>query len=277
MERWEWIYPGRREWPGALDDVAKAPPASTEIRLISGARNINLLPRYKDLRSLWCFDIEAESFDAICNCDTLESLYLDNVKVESFYSLKKLPQLKVLGVERCSRVTSLVDFGNLDQLGGLAISHFQNVHEIEPLARLQNLRALAVEGSMWKAMNVKTLKPLGCLTNLESLSLGNLRVEDQSLRPLASLSGLKQLNVTRFYSMEEFVSLSQKLTGANCCWFRPYVDMGPSIKCKVCAKPTMVMLSGKGKPTLCSKCDKEKLSGHIRKWEEAVAKAKCSG
>jgi Leucine-rich repeat (LRR) protein len=221
METLNSIFPASREWPPAIDDVVKAPLDSTSIRLISGAQKFDKLPSYGALKALWCFDIDEKKLRSICECATLESLYVENVKTENLGCLDKLVNLKILGVESCSKATSLTAFHGLQSLSGLAITHFKNVHDLRPLANLRSLRALAVAGSMWTRMQVDTLKPLEELKGLELLHLTNIKAEDESLSPLAALQNLRQLDIANFYPMSEFARLSQRLRTTRCAWFQP--------------------------------------------------------
>src|SRR5205823_12591042 len=154
-----------------------------------------------------------------------EALYIENIKTETLGALKKLTNLRVLGVETCSRVASLAAFSDLQSLSGLAITHFKNVHNLDPLGNLRELRALADSGSMWTRMQVDTFRPLEQLENLELLHLTNIKTEDESLRPLAGLQNLKQLDIANFYPMSEFAWLSQRLRKTECMWFQPFNEV----------------------------------------------------
>lgn len=66
----------RREWPRAVDDVSGVPIDANSMRLVSGAKNIERLPACSVLKALWCFDIGSNSLDLICDCSSLESLYI---------------------------------------------------------------------------------------------------------------------------------------------------------------------------------------------------------
>jgi len=268
----ESIFPARCVWDRALDDVSKAPADASRIRLVSKAKNIDKLPSFGKLKSLWCFDIGAHELDAICRCASLESLYIDNVKTGDLSGFRRLRELKVLGLERCSKVNSLADLADLRSLEGLAITHFKNVHDLMPLSRMTNLRALAVAGSMWTTMRVESLKPLEELTNLEFLHLTNIKPEDGTLKSLGSLAKLKKLDIANFYPTSEFAWLARQLNSTECDWFKPSIEIR-SFPCKKCGAMTMVMLTGKGATPICMTCDKPKLEKHLREWN-AESKSK---
>jgi hypothetical protein len=272
METLYSIFPARREWPPAVDDVSKAPLDTSSICLTSGAQQFEQLPAYKNLKALCCANVDTNKLASICDCTSLEALYIENIKTDNLGCLKALSQLKVLGLESCSKATSLEAFSELQSLSGLAITHFKNVHDLGPLAELGSLRALAVAGSMWTRMQVDSFKPLEGLSNLELLHLTNIKAEDESLRPLGALQNLKHLDIANFYPMAEFAWLSQKLATTACTWFQPYVEM-KHMACKQCSRATMLLLTGKRKPALCSQCDKTALEKHVHDWNAIAAKA----
>ena len=261
----ESIFPAKREWDGAVDDVSKAPADTGRLRLKSGAKNIDRLPWLTQLTTLWCFDIGAAALDAICACPSLTALYVENINTADLSGLKRLPNLAILGLERCSKVGSLNDLAELGALRELGITDFKNVHDLSPLAHLPQLRALAVAGSMWATMRVASFQPLEALHALEFLHLTNIKPDDGSLRPLGSLARLKNLEIANFYSTTEFAWLARTLPSTACQWFRPYVEI-TFRHCAKCGAASMVMLTGRGTKALCVQCDARKLDAHLREW-----------
>jgi hypothetical protein len=266
----ESIFPARCQWDRALDDVSKAAPGVVRLRLTAGAKNIEKIPSYRNLKALWCFDIGAPALDAICQSSPLESLYIENIKAGDLSALRKLTALTVLGLERSSKVTSLADVAAIDSLEGLAVTHFKNVHDLAPLARLKKLRSLAVAGSMWTAMRVTTFQPLAELRGLEYLHLTNIKPDDGSLEPLERLQSLKKLEIANFYPLAAFARLARKLPSTECQWFRPYVDIR-NVECKKCGAASMAILTGKGGAMVCKYCGHGKIERHIRDWTAATA------
>lgn len=267
------IFPLHLDWPDAIDDVRAVPGKTTVMRLKIGAKNLSSLSDSADLKRLWCFNGDETSINAICHCKSLVSLFLENIKTDDLSCIRNLANLKVLSMDTCSKISSLNGLMKLQMnLSGLALTNFKNVHSLEPLHTMTSLKALVVDGSMWTRMKIKTLEPVGRLTNLELLQLHNCKVEDQSLRPLAALKNLKQLNIANFYPMEEFARLSQQLKTTKCIWFEPYVEM-PGIECKKCKRANMLMLTGKGKRMVCSKCDEKRLGRHLREWNDAIERS----
>jgi hypothetical protein len=265
------IFPTRLDWPEAVCDLESVHSDKRRIRLVTGAKRLEQIDRFTRLKALWCFDINSESLGYICSCPALEHLYIDTFKSDGISCIRRLDFLKVLSIDSCSKVDSLGEFGTLHGLQGLAIINFRNVHEIDPLSQLVDLQQLAVAGSMWTRMKIESLKPLAALRNLKYLHLTNVKAADESLRPLAELHRLEVLEIANFYPMEEVAWLSGRLRNTECSWFRPFVEL--PFDCPKCKKNKMLMLTGKGKPSLCKECDRERLAKHIAKFEEVAGTA----
>jgi len=265
----ESLFPARRSWPAAISDISQIPVNASSVRLVSKSTHFKNIADYKSLKLLWCFDIDEHKLRFISSCTSLEYLYIDHLKTGNLNSLENLPNLKTLGIERCSKIHSLEFLREFTSLTGLAIVHFKNVDDLTPLSELKSLRMLAVEGSMWTRMRVQSFSPLGCLENLEFLSLGNTKALDESLKPLENLRNLRDLHLANFYPMQEFARLSQKLTNTKCNWLQPYSNV-ECFTCKKCQSNTMVMLTGKRKPLLCTQCDRKALPKHVEEWNDFI-------
>jgi len=266
------IFPSRLKWPITTNNVGDANPNTEALRLVSKAVGFDKLFELKQLSALWCFGIDQKKLNQISNCKSLTKLYLDyQLRFDDLGPLHKLSLLDVLRLDSCSRISSLEALEQLGQLTGLAIENFKNVHNITPLSKLTNLRELAVEGSIWTRMKINSLEPITSLTNLEYLSLSNLKVIDNSLAPLHDLKNLKQLLTANFYPSAEFARLAGKLPGCECQWFEPFVST--TLHCDKCGMATRVILSGKGTSMLCSRCDAEKLQRHVDEFERIKKRA----
>ena len=58
-------------------------------------------------------------------------------------------------------------------------------------------------------------------------------------------------------------------TETSCTWFKPYINTGFSA-CKKCGKETVVMLTGKRKPSICAKCDLKRLNKHVTEFKKIM-------
>jgi hypothetical protein len=271
MSEWQ-VYPALLEWPEAVTDIASVSPTVDKLRLTSGAISFQHLPQIPTLRDLWCFDIDAERLARICSCSNIRRLFIDGLQVADLSCLAGMNSLKVLSLERCSIVKDLGEIGRCGKLKGLGIINFKNVHSIRAISGLIRLKHLVVAGGMWTRMNIDSLNALSGLVNLEDLDLSNTKVRDESLQPLWDLKNLRSLNLPNFFPMEEFAWLSGKLKETKCTWFTPFIEF-PYGVCKKCGKYTMVMLSGKRKPTLCTLCDKARLEKHVEDFRRIASQS----
>lgn len=115
---------------------------------------------------------------------------------------------------------------------------------------------------MWTRQKVGSLEPFARMTWLESLALDTTNID--SLRPLASLTNLKSLDLGGRLPMQEYAWLAAKLPDTEFRWFAPYLDLAPSgiDRCKKCGKESMAMLTGRGAGTICRFCDEKKVQRH---------------
>lgn len=263
------VFPAWMEWPEAAHNVAQVAPDTERLRLVSKVLGFDKLASLKHLKELWCFDITDERLTSLRECTSLRSLFIEGFGSANLSVFGDFSNLEVLSLEDCSRVTNVGALQLCSRLRGLGITNFKNVHSVSEIANLKELRVLAIAGSMWTRMKIRTLDPLSELAELEDLDLSNLKVEDESLRPLGKLVKLKSLNIANFYPTEEFAWLSGRLKNTKCTWFSPYIGFEYA-PCKKCGQTTMVMLTGKRKPNLCKQCDSARLAKHVAAFEAAA-------
>jgi hypothetical protein len=263
------IFPAKLSWPEATDNLDNSDFRKKVLRLTHKAKNFNLLPKYKNLQRLWCFDINEKQLQTICECQSIEQLYIENLKTDKLSLFGKLKKLKFISIDTCSKANTIDDIGNLQSLVGLYLTHFSKIRDIKPLSRLTNLKELGVSGSMWTRMKIESFKPIEEINSIEFLHLTNIKPEDESLEPLKDLSKLKQLDIANFYPMEEFAKLAGIHTDTYCTWFKPYINTNIG-ECKKCGKQTVVMLTGERKPSLCSECDIKRLNKHVAEFEKIM-------
>jgi hypothetical protein len=136
------IFPAHRTWPTATSDLTALSLDTRIVRLTAGAKNFNRLRALGSLTALWAFDINEEKLEVICKCSSLNFLFIENLKAGSLGGLSRLPNLEILGVESCSKVTSFVGLQDPRNLRGLALANFKNVHTLDPLAQLAGPKRL---------------------------------------------------------------------------------------------------------------------------------------
>lgn len=143
----------------------------------------------------------------------------------------------------------------LTQLTRLNITDFKQVRNLTPLANLENLEVLAVEGGIWPAMRVKSLMPIGELKKLRKIFRSNCRTDDNSLKPLGKLPNLEHLSCANRFPMEEFAWLSGANPKLACDWFEPASNGKAGLNCKKCGENRAILLCGNGAGLKCPDCD----------------------
>jgi hypothetical protein len=264
------VQPASADFPAATDDVLALAPDADSARLDAGCRNLARLPELSGLRRLWCFGARQRDVDAIAECPALEALYLDDARAIDYSALASLPGLRTLRVEGATRVSSFEQFAGFASLTTLGLEHFPRVRSLEPLAELASLVALEISGSTWTSMKVESLEPLGELTNLRFLRLANLQPADDSLAPLSRLDKLGVLECAGGYPWQEFARLAAQLSGTKCIWFSHANTLG-SAHCETCGS-AKVVLTGKRQPTLCPRCDAERVGRHQARFLREMAR-----
>ncbi|MBJ8009904.1 MULTISPECIES: internalin [Bacillus cereus group] len=219
-------------------------------------KNIELLSKLK-IKELWVFAVNQKQFDKIMMHVNPELLYIYEMRVENLSILQMMSNLRALYLCWNTKNTNLWNFSYNKNLSYLLIEDFSKLEDLTPIKDGQNLEGLYLGGGIVKALNVKTLKPIGELLQLSDLTLMNIKVKDRSLEPLMNLKRLKKLNLSNQFPMEEYAKLSVVLQNTECEFFKPYVRMEST-------EGKDIMMIGRKRPFLNSKTDIEK----IRKYEQ---------
>jgi Leucine-rich repeat (LRR) protein len=205
--------------PAAVTQLTEVSSSTLTLRLRREGKSYRGISRLQQLKQVWAYDVDQAYIDELCELTSLESLYLERVTATDLAPLAALTHLSRLMVVGATKINDLNWVSQHHSLRALALENFRQVSDLQPLASLSGLAALAVEGSMWTAMRIATLQPLANLMQLESLFLTNLRVQDRSLQPLHGLRKLRVLQCAKFYPREEFTKLQLALPALQCDWF----------------------------------------------------------
>jgi hypothetical protein len=95
----------------------------------------------------------------------------------------------------------------MDALITLELQQLNKISNFSVLSKLTNLEGLGIDGSMWTAQKIDSLKPLANLRNLKYLSLINTRTKDKSFDPLLNLTKLVFFQSSWNYPESEFEKL----------------------------------------------------------------------
>jgi len=231
------------------------------------------LPQLRSVRrlNLWSH-VTQDLFDAACTLD-LECLQVKWSNVVDLGAIRHLGRLLYFYLGSSTRVQSLEPLAVLPRLHTLHLENLKLVTDFTPLTALRSLRSLSVTGSMWTRQRLGSLQPFAQMTWLESLALDTAHVD--SVRPLAQLSGLRQLDLGGRLPLSEYAWLAAHLPRTECRWFAPYLDLAPSGigRCPRCQQDSRVMLTGKGGGVRCLHCDARRVSKHVAQFELLKAQA----
>src|SRR5690606_1061636 len=132
----------------------------------------NELPKLTSVKYLWfCSRVNQEMFEAACNMENLEGLYIKWSGIKTIDSLKKLKNLKHLHIGSSGQVENIRVFRDINWLTTLCLEQLNKVTDFNDIAGMTNLEGLGIDGSIWTAQKIDTLKPIGQLEGLKYLTL----------------------------------------------------------------------------------------------------------
>ena len=236
------------------------------------------LPELQHVRwlNLWS-QVTPPVFEAACQIRGLECLVIKWSNLKQLDAITALTHLKYLRIGSSTRVADIEPLTALTALRQLDIENFKLVTDFSPLVRMTSLVSLAITGGMWSRQKVDSLEPLSQMTWLKFLAVDTSAVS--TLRPLAKLQTLESLDVGGRLPMAEYAWLAAKLPRTDCRWFNPWLDLADSGigYCKQCQQQTMVMLTGRGKGTVCRHCHADKVARHEAAFLAAKTAAAAEG
>jgi len=189
-------------------------PASRQRKLVK--EWCQTFPHLESVQILWLNSkVNQELFEAVCKMKNLIGLNIKWSAIKRIDSLQKLKGLRYLNLGGSSQVESIDCLVDMKDLVWLEIDNLKKITDISPLSKLFRLRGLSLEGSMWTTQIVDSLAPIEQLTNLEYLSLANLKAKNKTLMPLFNLKKLKTLHLAKWWPKGEISTLKIELPGLN--------------------------------------------------------------
>lgn len=237
---------------------------------------IAILPTLSHLKrlSLWTH-VTQPVFEAACEIKQLHVFQIKWSNITDLSPISALKDLRALSIGSSTRVQSIGSLAELHALKLLELENFKLITDFSPLTHLRALEDLAITGGMWSQQTVDSLEPIASMSSLTSLAIDTSSI--LSLRPLARMTGLRHLGLSGRMPFDEYAWLSVKLPRTACSRFAPFIELSElgHSACVKCQQHAMVMVTGKGKPTLCKSCDAAKLAKHVAQFEAARALARC--
>lgn len=256
--------------PQTIDDLSSIDVRISDIAITGKTRNVERLKDCRKLQRVWLQKVNQREFDTIAGNIDPKTLMVYEMRVEDLAALESMQQIEELVLEWNTKATDIGILPKLKTLRALGLIDFPKLSRLDPLSRCDRLETLELSGGMWKPLRLKTLEPLRSLACLKSLSITSVRVEDNSLEPLTALTNLQDLNLSNQFPTEEYARLSVYLEHLTCDDLQPYV----SLEGKVIGGKK-VMITGKGKPFLDPKEDKERIRKYEQRFKEYQARFKA--
>ncbi|MFC4712997.1 leucine-rich repeat domain-containing protein [Planococcus dechangensis] len=256
--------------PAEIEDLNDIDQDSEEIWIYGKTKGIELLASFSNLKKLWIYSVNQQEFDQILSQVNPEMLYIYNMRVENLSLLSNLTNLQTLSLEWNTKALSLWNISKNTRLNALSIEGFSKIRDIEPLMQAKKVEYLNLQGDHNNKLRIKTLEPLKHLDKLRYLGLSFIRVEDESLKPISNLKGLKVLAISNQFPTEEYAKLSVDLPETKCSKFFAYERLYQAIS------GMNIMVVGKRKPYLNLQKDAEKVKKYenqFKEMQEAYKKA----
>lgn len=166
------------------------------------------LPNLEEVKYLWFVSrVNQKMFEAACRVPNLEGLFVKWSGIKSIDNLRLLKKLRHLHLGSSSQVESIDVLGELESLITLDLQQLNRISDFNIVSKLSTLEGLGIDGSVWTAQKIDTLKPLSNLRDLKYLTLINTRLKDKSFDPLLNLSELVRFESSWNYPEAEFEKL----------------------------------------------------------------------
>jgi hypothetical protein len=257
--------------PDIAEDLADLQAAPARLTVAAETRNLDRLADWRDFEALWFYGMKDARLAEIL--PRVEPRYLSLVDFKS-PDLAFLPPFARLEALELGHNTKLADLSDLSRFTGLRLLSLLScpkVRDIAPIGDLVNLEVVDLGGGMWDKFRTPTLAPLRRLENLRFVALKAIRVEDESLEPLARLRCLEGLELSNQFPTAEYARLSVALPQADCEMFQPFTEANIGRKART------VMVTGKRKPFLTLPDDEAKLERYVARFRVMQDKFRAEG
>lgn len=190
----------------------------------------------------------------VCDLAPIESLseveyitYFWNQRAEKLWNFKKTPKIK-----------------------GLCIDDFTRLHSLIDLENAQNLIELEFGDKVWVKLILDTLDPLSMLKKLERLRFSAKKISDNRINPLSQLLSIKKLHFpSGLFTTQQIAWLKTKLpVDIDSIVLNPYWTIEKPIEMNGKSKNTFIV--GKGKPFLDAVIDKKKIEKYVNEFNSYI-------
>lgn len=228
------------------------------------AKNINRL-RELSIENLWLVGANDKELRKILPLVNLKYLSLYQVLAKDLTILETLEKAETIILKWNTKSTRLWDISKNKELRTLEITDFSKLEEIDQLSLARQITYLTLGGGHTKPLKIKSINTLKDLTNLNTLSLTNIKIADNSLKPIGHLKNLKALSLSNQFETQEYAWLATRLPNTKCKMFQPINS------CNIVDAENRTiwdtMVTGREKPFLLSTKDQARIDKYIKDFE----------
>jgi hypothetical protein len=205
--------------PSIVTECVEAIAEDAKTTAIFGrARDFEDLRLRRSLSELWTSGLGPDQVRTLGAMTWLQSLVVHDWRVPTLESLSALAHLRTLRIAGSTRLQRLDGLQHLKSLTDLTLFDCCNYTHVTQIEAIVGLNTLCLEGGFSKPLRLESLSPLAKLVHLRRLRLASLRVEDQSLRPLHGLAGLRDVFIARTFPDTELRAMAAALPLARGAW-----------------------------------------------------------
>ena len=187
-------------------------------------------------------------------------LHLYHIMVQSLDGIERLRNTSCLSMMWANKISNLAPVFQMVWLKKLSVSDFPRLRCIDGIEALQDLEELDLSGnlgSLQPPLRLTSVRPIEKLSNLEKLTLANIRLENDDITFLASLSKLRDLFLSNQFERKQFAYLAKRLNGQLDGPTQPSTKT--NISCRRCPNP-LYHFTGQRMPILCKVCDHDRFN-----------------
>jgi hypothetical protein len=226
------------------------------------------LDRLKELsiENLWLIGANDKELRKILPLVNLKYLKLYQVLAKDLTILETLNKTETIILNWNTKSTSLWDISKNKCLKTLEITDFSKLEEIDQLSLATQISDLTLGGGHDKPLKINSINPLKNLTNLNTLSLTNLKIAEDTLQPLGHLKSLETLFLSNQFETREYAWLATRLPKTKCKMFQA------TNSCNIVGAANKLvwdtMVTGRKKSFLLSTKDQVKIDKYIKDFEK---------
>lgn len=213
-------------------------------------------------------NIDKKSWELILSRTEAVELSLYHLTTNSLSGIDKLRKTLRLAIEWGTKISDVTPVFGMEWLQSLYISDFRLLRSLAGIESLQGLTELHLSGntgSLNPPLRLSSIKPLARLKNLQRLELQNVRLEDDDVTPIASISTLTELVIAHNFDRKQLAFLARSLNPQLKKPIRACDEI--KVPCSQCGNPQF-LFTGRRMPILCRNCEGAKFDRLTLEFEE---------